>query len=430
MGRFTSTSITCSLAAALFAPFGLSAPANVQAIEARQDISNIVTITPSPTFTPEVVKHGPLDEAAIADLVQKLTGTSLKAREPEPQLQTRQFTSTNGAFLSYLHGPNLPGSSPDCPEFLVDGPIQSIEASMGSSNIRGLKLKSIAGVETDVTGDPNEANPAPGVFEFGANERITEFIVKEGSFNQVHGFSFKTDAGNSYQAFSRFLTDPEFDPSGVKDNSIPVGSGIIARIQGTQCNTGIFGSFGIDFLDDLASIQITNITYSGFTNNIAPSGAGSTLSVGSVILDNRNSSIQQSMALTTSDATTKSSSITTTLSWKVGGSVTVKTEASIPFLAKSEVTASTNWEVNPSSSDTELTQTTVTRSATFTLACPARKFCVGAASFTTFKLDVNLEATFSAVTKSGQAYNWVQKGTFKGSDSLAMKLTIDEVDSA
>lgn len=70
--------------------------------------------------------------------------------------------------------------------------------------------------------------------------------------------------------------------------------------------------------------------------------------MGSQILDNRNSSIQQQMSLITSDATTVSSSITTALSWKVGGSVAVKTGAEIPFLVKSEVTATASWEVNPS----------------------------------------------------------------------------------
>ncbi|KAH9205734.1 hypothetical protein DL95DRAFT_375918 [Leptodontidium sp. 2 PMI_412] len=406
----------------------MGVPTGAQAVQRRQTIPDISTITPLTTILPEIIEHGPLDDASIDSLVAKITGGSLAARS---ELHARQTTSTNGPFLSYINGQVLPGSGidPDCADFQVEGPIIGIEAAMGSSNIVGLKLTSIAGNSTTLAGT-NQASPAPGAFQFDGNERITEFIVKESDFNQVLGFTFKTDAGKSYSALSLSLTDSaSFDITAFKDKSIPVGSGIIARIRGTKCPS-ILGSFGIDFLDDLSSIAISNISYSGFTNNIAPSGPGSVLTVGSQILDNRNSSIQQQMSLITSDATTVSSSITTALSWKVGGSVAVKTGAEIPFLVKSEVTATASWEVNPSKSDTELTQTTVTNSATFQLNCPAKKFCVGSATFQTFKLSVSVEATFSAVTKSGNSYNWVQKGTYNGSDSLAMKLTIDEVDPA
>jgi hypothetical protein len=74
-----------------------------------------------------------------------------------------------------------------------------------------------------------------------------------------------------------------------------------------------------------------------------------------------------------------------------------------------------------------MTESTTTRAATFALACPASKFCTATAFFTQYKLDVNINATFAATTKSGQTYNWLQSGTYKGADSLAMQFNVTEV---
>lgn len=71
-----------------------------------------------------------------------------------------------------------------------------------------------------------------------------------------------------------------------------------------------------------------------------------------------------------------------------------------------------------------------TRAGTFALVCPAGKFCTAAAFFTQFKIDVNVNATFAATTKSGKVFNWVQSGTYKGADSLAMQFNVTEVDNA
>lgn len=70
-----------------------------------------------------------------------------------------------------------------------------------------------------------------------------------------------------------------------------------------------------------------------------------------------------------------------------------------------------------------------TRAGTFALACPAGKFCTARAFFTQFKLDVNINATFTATAKSGSEFSWVQSGKYKGADSMAMQFNITEVDN-
>ena len=163
------------------------------------------------------------------------------------------------------------------------------------------------------------------------------------------GFTFKTDSGHSYNALSDVAKNGA--PSLMVKNSLPVGSGIIARIRGTVCNFGStnnfgqIGAFGIEFLDELRSISITNMTYSGFTDNIAPAGPGNSLTVGSEILDNRGSSIQQQMMLITSDAVTKSHEVSIHGAFMIGGSLTWDVSAGIPDVSSTRVSTSVNWAV-------------------------------------------------------------------------------------
>lgn len=70
---------------------------------------------------------------------------------------------------------------------------------------------------------------------------------------------------------------------------------------------------------------------------------------------------------------------------------------------------------------------TNTRSGTFALTCPAARFCTAKAFFTQFKIDVNMNATFTATAKSGATFSWVQSGKYKGADSLAMQFNVTEV---
>lgn len=70
-----------------------------------------------------------------------------------------------------------------------------------------------------------------------------------------------------------------------------------------------------------------------------------------------------------------------------------------------------------------------TRAGTFALVCPPGKFCTAKAFFTQFKMDVDMNATFTATAKSGATFNWVQSGTYKGADSLSMQFNVTESDT-
>ncbi|RDW67576.1 hypothetical protein BP6252_08972 [Coleophoma cylindrospora] len=395
-----------------------------------------ITASPPASMTPDITDHGSLDQNAIDQLLASLlssappkpTATTNATNSPLKARQTAapaRGLSSNGAFLSYYGG--VPDSDKtNCSAWSFEGPIIGMEATMGSSNFRGLKLTGLSGNTTDIAGGL-ETVVAPGPFSLAANERFTEFIVWETPDVQVSGFTFKTDAGQSYEALSSITQNPA---NTFTKTSLPVGSGMIARMYGTMCSVGIMGNLGIDFLDELASISITNMTYSGFTNNLAPTAVGSQFSVGSQILDNRNSSIQQQMTLTTANAVTQSRTITTGSTWSVGGSVAAEAEVGMPFIAKTKVTTTATWSVGGSSDTQELTSETKTTTAAFPLSCPAKKYCIANASFMMFKIDVNAEATFTAKTKAGSSYSWVQKAEYKGQDSAAMQLTVDEANGA
>lgn len=73
---------------------------------------------------------------------------------------------------------------------------------------------------------------------------------------------------------------------------------------------------------------------------------------------------------------------------------------------------------------------TETRAATFWLDCPPGMLCQANCFYTQFKLNVDMEATFTATTKSGATYSWVQAGTYDTADSSAMQFNISQVDAA
>lgn len=74
-----------------------------------------------------------------------------------------------------------------------------------------------------------------------------------------------------------------------------------------------------------------------------------------------------------------------------------------------------------------MSNSVTTRAGTFALVCPPGKFCTAKAFFTQYKLDVNINATMTATTKAGETFSWVQSGTYKGADSLAMQFNVTEV---
>lgn len=261
-----------------------------------------------------------------------------------------------------------------------------------------------------------------GEFVLGFDERITEFIVFP-TGAQFSGFTLTTSKGRTYSA----MTD--IGSEGVEGVSVPVGSGILGRVRAVPCSVGIISSMGFDFIDDIESVSVVNIDYSGFTDNVLPSGPGQTVTLGSQIIDNRNSSIEQSTTLQTTAAVNRQHSLTTNFGWDFGNSVAISGSAGIPLLTQGSVTTSVSWSISGGTNEQSLEGETVTNAGTVNLKCPARKFCVGSSFFTMFKLDVDIVATLEAKSKTGGKFTWTQTGRYKGADSLALQLRIDEADA-
>ena len=181
----------------------------------------------------------------------------------------------------------------------------------------------------------NDATLDAGIFSLESNERITEmFVFPSQGFGG--GFNLTTDAGRTYSALPKIVGDP------IK---AAVGSGIIGRIRTNLCDTGVLSATQFDFLDELESIGISNIAYSGFTDSILPAGPGQSLTVGSQSIDNTRGSTEQSTSINTQDAVVRQRSVTLTNGFSVGGSISIQQEANVPFISKSTVTAEANWQI-------------------------------------------------------------------------------------
>ncbi|KAF6795346.1 hypothetical protein CSOJ01_13470 [Colletotrichum sojae] len=394
----------------------------------------IVTVPASlETIVPNIVDHGPLDDAALERLRESLTKSTRPTPSPAPDKVKRQdgptstyqgslTIATKDAFLAVDVGDiNLIDSDPaKCHSQTLNGPIQGLQVFMGAANIRAMNVTASAGNTTAITSRLDNSADA-GVFTFENNERIKEFWVMENQ-GTLLGFNFTTESGKTYSAMAQTLKDP---PPMVK---VPVGSGILGRLRVQYCDIGLIGHVGFDFLDELQSVSISNLAYSGFTDDIMPSGPGQTVTVGSQILDNRNSTTEQMISIQTSDSITKSHSIVVQNTWSVGGRVSVETEAGIPFIGKSKVSTEFNWQVGKTTTEEDTESETLTKSSTVNLRCAPKKYCVGTSFYTNFKMDVEVEATFRAKTKAGKEYFWKQKGKYSGADSLALQLQVDEAD--
>lgn len=305
-----------------------------------------ITIEPSHNITPIVTEIEEITGADLQGLIDQVENGIDKLFSRTEALAPRE-TGTEGALLTFIDGDFMPGADPACEDFVINGPFTTIHAFMGTGNVRGISATSFGGNTTEIYS--GETIVDPGEFTFTENERITKFsIARIRASKSVSGFTFETDAGNTYSALGGIIEDGSNTPTYEELN---VGSGILARIRGTNCqsNLGIFGSFGVDFLDELDSISISNIDYDGFTNNIMPTGAGTQLSIGSQILDNRNSSEKQTITLTTTDAITQQRTITTEIRAHVGGSVAVEGSVGIPFVSSGKVTTEANWQLEKSS---------------------------------------------------------------------------------
>lgn len=301
-----------------------------------------LTVDPPANPTP-IVSEITMTEEELEQYIEEL-GSELDKRSSEPNpLASRQTgTGTDGALLTFLEGEKLPGTNATgCEDFEINGPFTSLHFLMGTSNVRHISTTSFGGETTDVGNTDGIVDS--GEFKFADNERITSFSIgRTGGTHDVDSFKFETDAGNTYESLSGLAKDGTNTPVW---EDLAVGSGILARFRGTYCSVGIMGSFGVDFLDELNSISISNIDYSGFTDNIMPTGAGTQMSVGSQILDNRNSSEKQTITLTTTDAITRQTTIVTQVRAQVGGSVSVEAGAGIPLLAEGKVTTEANWQI-------------------------------------------------------------------------------------
>lgn len=299
-----------------------------------------VTVDPPANPTP-IISEIQMSEEELQQYIEELEN-GIDKRSARPAPLARRATGTDGALLTFIEGDALPGTNAtNCEDFTFNGPFQSFHILMGSSGVRHISATSFGGETTEIGN--TDAVVDAGEFTFDDNERITKFSVGTvGGAASVSAFTFETDAGNSYKALSGIVNDG----SNTADyEDLSVGSGILARFTGTYCQSGVMGSFGVDFLDELDSISISNIDYSGFTDNIMPTGAGTQMSVGSQILDNRNSSEKQTITLTTTDAITRQTTVTTQVRAQVGGSVSVEAGAGIPLLAEGKVTTEANWQI-------------------------------------------------------------------------------------
>lgn len=304
-----------------------------------------VTVDPPANPTP-IVSEIQMTEEELEQYIEELGNDVDKRSSRSNPVASRQVAATgagtDGALLTFLEGENLPGANVSgCEDFTINGPFTSLHFLMGTSNVRHISTTNFNGETTDVGNTDGVVDS--GEYKFANNERITTFSIgRTGGTADVDSFKFSTDAGNTYESLSGLVKDGTNTPEW---EDLAIGSGILARFRGTYCNTGIMGSFGVDFLDELESISISNIDYSGFTDNIMPTGAGTQMSVGSQILDNRNSSEKQTITLTTTDAITRQTTIVTQVRAQVGGSVSVEAGAGIPFLAEGKVTTEANWQV-------------------------------------------------------------------------------------
>lgn len=298
------------------------------------------TVDPAHNITPTITEIGELSEQELEDLINEIEDGVSNLFSRTEVLQPRE-TGTEGALLTFISGPVLPGANQGCEDFELNGPFTSIHPLMGSSNLRGITATSFTGNTTEIKA--SETFTDPKEYKFSNNERITKFSIATTGTDEVAGFTFETDAGNKYESLSDRITSGEVPPT---YQDLAVGSGILARIRGVNCaSKGIFGSFGVDFLDELDSISISNIDYSGFTDNIMPAGSATQLSVGSQILDNRNSSEKQTITLTTTDAVTAQRTITTQIRAMVGGSVSVEAEVGVPLISSGKTTATADWQI-------------------------------------------------------------------------------------
>ncbi|EPS43996.1 hypothetical protein H072_2013 [Dactylellina haptotyla CBS 200.50] len=374
----------------------------------------------------EVVNMGSISEAEI----EKLSSDA-------GLLSKRQSNSSDaqGAFADI---PTLYGDfESDGERFSVDGPFSSIEFFVGDKAVRGLVLKNLDGNETRIGTAENSKNAKrPGSFEFDEDEVVTDcrIIWKKhffGGDKYITGFQFGTNKKNQYNATSK-SGGREIEEK-VVGSGYPVRfHGILKKINQEPDATTAIVALGVEYLDEVRSIEMVTADYEGFEDGVQsiPSDGGKNLILGTQILDNRNSTINQTFHLTNTKAVAKTYAFTFSISFMTGATVTLGAKFQTPFVKITEATAevSARWELTVTASTTLTYSETISQGTVFMLTCPALKFCEGKSVFQTYDLEVPFNGVFQATTRRGDKFGWNRKGVYKSSDVSNMKLQVNVYD--
>ncbi|KAK6531479.1 hypothetical protein TWF281_008284 [Arthrobotrys megalospora] len=373
----------------------------------------------------EIVNMGAITETQIEELSSE-SGRILKRQN--------NSSDSQGPFAEI---PQLYGDiKADGERFSVDGPFSSIEAFVGDKALRGLILKDLDGKETIIgTAENSKSAKRPGSFEFGDEEVVTDFTIawKEHFFSRdkyVTGFHFGTNKENKYNVTSKSGGDESVEKF--------VGSGYPIRFHGITKKLGkekdaasSIVAVGIEFLDELRSIDMVSADYAGFKGGVSaiPDDGGKSLILGTQILDNRNSTINQTFQLTNSKAIAKSFAFTFSTAFMAGASVTLGTKLAVPLITEATASATVQWQLTVTASTTLTYTETITQGTFFTLTCPALKFCQGRSVFQTYDIEVPFDGQFQATTRRGDKFGWNRKGVYKSSDVSNMKLQVNVWDA-
>ncbi|KAF3932315.1 hypothetical protein ABW19_dt0207795 [Dactylella cylindrospora] len=373
----------------------------------------------------EVFDLGPITDAEIEELTKGITKRADNGTSSDSQ----------GAFADI---PQLFGDveAEDGQEFIVDGPFSSIEAFVGDRALRGLILKDLDGNETIVGTVTNSKNAKrPGSFEFDDEEVVSDCTIewKEHFWSgdkYVSGFHFGTNKGHKYNATSKSGGDEAVQRE--VGSGYPIRfHGILKKIDQESDSANAIVALGIEFLDDIRSIQMVSAEYTGFTDGVAsiPDDGGKSVIAGTQILDNRNSSISQTFHLTNSKAISKQYMFTFSVSIMAGASVTLGGKLQIPFVTEGTASTTIQWALTVTATATLSHTETITTGGIFVLTCPAQKFCQGQSVFQTYELEVPFSGQFQATTRRGDKWGWNRKGIFKTSDVSNMKLQVNQYDN-
>ncbi|KAK6539727.1 hypothetical protein TWF694_009928 [Orbilia ellipsospora] len=357
----------------------------------------------------EIVNMGTTSEAEIKELSNS---TLWNRQDTDPDAQ--------GPFADI---PEIYGDAEsDGEKFSVDGPFSSIEAFVGDNALRGLLFK-------DTENSKNAKRT--GSFEFDSDEVVTDcrIIWKKHFFSDdkyVTGFQFGTNKSNKYNVTSK--------SSGGETVNKVVGSGYPVRFHGILKKVdqepdvpAAIVALGIEFLDRLRSIEMVSADYSGFKDGVQsiPDGSGTSTILGTQILDNRNSTINQTFQLTNSKAVAKSYAFTFAIAYMIGATVTLSAELPVPVIADASASIALQWQLTFTASTTLTHTETVTQGTVFNLSCPAQRFCEGKSVFQTYELDAPFVGLFRATTRRGDTFTWNRRGIFKSSDVSDVKLQVN-----